>query len=120
MTDLITLAALAARFGRSEKTLRRYLPAVPGLAPIRLGRSMLFSQQDVTRIEAALRCPLPFVSAGKRTTRAAPSASGRKASPSPSSPQARLDELLRNQLSRPMKPKSARKSLTVLPGGQSA
>lgn len=59
MGEYISRAELAERIGRSERTLRRYLPTIPGLSCIKIGRRICFTEQDITLIEEALRCPYP-------------------------------------------------------------
>ena len=93
--SLLTKHDVAARLHISERTVRRLLPTVAGLRPIKAGRTMLFSERDYATIEEALRSPLAYASAAKSGTPAAPSVSRRKSSPSPSSAQERIRELTR-------------------------
>lgn len=74
MGELISRAQLAKQLGRSERTLRRYLPTVPGLSCIKIGRRICFTEQDIALIEEALRCPYPTAreeSAGTLVARSA-------------------------------------------------
>ena len=56
---LTSRAELARRLGRSERTLRRYLPAVPGLSGVKIGRTVYFTNADIERIQDSFRCPYP-------------------------------------------------------------
>lgn len=67
MTKLHTRAEVAKFLRVSERTLRRILPTVPGLAPINVGRRTLLSDDDVARIIEALRRPIGRVE-GRGTT----------------------------------------------------
>ena len=118
--QLLTKHDVAARLQISERTVRRLLPSVSGLRPIKAGRTMLFSERDYATIEEALRSPLAYASAAKSGTLAAPSVSAPKSSQSPSSAQERVRELTRKSSPANEKPRSGRSSLTVLPGGRNA
>ncbi len=97
--NLLTRAEVAGRLQMSERTLRRLLPdamaANPALRPIQAGRTMLFTERDYAMLIEGLRCRSPSASAARSGTRAAPSASARTPSWSPSSAQDRVRELAR-------------------------
>lgn len=118
--QLLTKHDVAARLHISERTVRRLLPSVSGLRPIKAGRTILFSERDYATIEEALRSPLAYANAAKSGTPAVPSVSRRKSSSSPSSAQERILELTQKPLRASGKRKSGPTSLTVLPGGRGA
>lgn len=85
MGDYISRAELARRIGRSERTLRRYLPTISGLSCIKIGRRIYFTEQDIKLIEEAFRCPYPTAREESAGTLAARSALVVKSSRSRSS-----------------------------------
>jgi hypothetical protein len=107
MSDLMTRAEVAAELRISERTLRRLLPKVKGLAPIRAGRnSVLFDADDRHLIREALRWPYTSDAGGRSGTRAAQSALVARRSTSASSAQDRVRELTR----KPSRPQRKRAS----------
>jgi AraC-like DNA-binding protein len=84
---LLTLAELATHFGCSGRKLRRLLPRVPGLSPIRCGSAMLFTSRDVDLITEAMRCPFTSAAAATFGTPGARSVSVAKSSKSQNSAQ---------------------------------
>lgn len=106
MGELISRAQLAKQLGRSERTLRRYLPTVPGLSCVKIGRAVYFSEQDIALIEEALRCPYPTAREESAGTLVARSALVVKSSRSRSSTRDALLVRMRKQLDRQKRPQS--------------
>ncbi|ATJ90404.1 MULTISPECIES: hypothetical protein [Acetobacter] len=106
MGEYISRAELAQRMGRSERTLRRYLPTIPGLSCIRIGRRIYFTEQDIALIEEALRCPYPTAREESAGTLVARSALVVKSSRSRSSTRDALLVRMRKQLEQKKKPQS--------------
>lgn len=98
MGELISRAQLAKQLGRSERTLRRYLPTVPGLSCVKIGRSVYFSEQDVLLIQETLRCPYPTAKGEKSGTSVARSVSDVNLSRSKSTARDALLARMRKQL----------------------
>ena len=121
---LLSLDQVAERLGRHPKTLRRMLPELMARAPAlharKLGRSILFTEQDYALILEALKWRSVSASAAKSGTRAARSASAGKPSTSESSAQERLRALLQSKQQSGKPAASRRTTLTVLPGGRAA
>ena len=109
---------VASHFGKSEKWLRRLLPRVTGIAPIQAGSTMLFTPDDVKLIEAHLRCLCTLAGSGKGSgTRAARSASAKRASSSANTAQAAVRALTQKPRQQPATAKLGRTSLKVVQGG---
>ena len=51
IVDMLSVADLARRFGKTERTIRRWC-AVGQLAPIHIGRSVFFRSDDVRKLTA--------------------------------------------------------------------
>jgi hypothetical protein len=121
VSDLRTRAEVAAQFGVSEKTLRRLLPTIPGLAPIHIGRRVLFTLGDIAMIAEARRCPCTsHAAAAGSGMLAALSGSARRGSPSKNTAQDVLRELMRTEKRQRETRRSVKKSLKVHTGGRGA
>lgn len=119
---LATLSDLAAMLACSPKTARRKVLAAmevdTGLRVIRRGRTLLFTPEQLERIGKALEWRSISVNVAKRGTRAAPSGSVKRRSPSASSPQDAARDLMQKLRQAPKKPASGRPTLLALPGGR--
>jgi hypothetical protein len=95
----------------SAKTARRRLmdamAADPGLHVIRRGRTILLTPEHMLRVLRALEWRSISVSAARSGTRAAPSVSAGRRSPSANSPQEAARELMRKLRQQPKKTGSA-------------
>ena len=125
MTDrLRTLADLAALLQCAPKTARARLNDAmvkdPGLHVTRRGRTILFTEQQLTRVIQALQWRSISASAVPSGMPRAPSGSAAKAMRLPNSAQDRVRELTQ-RLSRPPKRLASDKPrLQALPGGRAA
>lgn len=121
-SPLATLSDLAAMLACSPKTARRKVLAAmeydPGLKVIRRGRTLLFTPEQLQRINRALEWRSTSASVVRSGTHAAPSASGRRRSLSESSPQDAAIKLMQKLRQRTKQQKSGRPNLQALPGGR--
>lgn len=106
MGELTSRAELAKKMGRSERTLRRYLPSIPGLSCIRIGRTIYFNDDDIALIEKALRCPYPTAREESSGMREARSVSVVKSSRSRNSARDALLDRMQKQLAQQKRPRS--------------
>ena len=111
-TPLKTLLDLARHLGAtSARTGRRALTTAmlndPGLRVTMRGRTILLTPEQLARTLKALEWRSPSASAARSGTRAAPSASAGRRSPSPSSPRDAFLEKMRRLRQRPKRPASA-------------
>jgi hypothetical protein len=115
LPGLLTLDDLAAALGvTSAKTARRHLikamDADPGLHVVRRGRTLLFTPEQMQRVQKALEWRSPSVAGAKRGTSGGRSVSGTRPSPSGNSAQDVARELLRKRLGREKKPEFGARS----------
>lgn len=121
-SPLATLSDLAAMLACSPKTARRKVLAAMeydhGLKVIRRGRTLLFTPEQLQRINRALEWRSTSASVVKSGTRGAPSALVKRRSPSQSSAQDAVRDLMQKLRQAPKKPGSGRPTLQALPGGR--
>src|ERR1700733_14722196 len=109
MTEYLTRAEVAARLRVSERTLRRHLPKVRNLKPVVLGRTVLFTRDDFSKITQAFTCQSTQPAAAPASIMpAARFASAPKPSRSPSSAQDAARSLMQTLLPQPRTRKSAK------------
>jgi hypothetical protein len=115
-------AEVATALGVSERTLRRLLPelmaANPSLKITRVGRTVLFTDEQFSNLLRAAEWRCISESVGKSGTREARCVSGGRSSMSRNSAQDRVRELTQRLRPRQKKRASAPTSLTVLRGGR--
>lgn len=106
-----TRAEVAQHLAVSERTLRRALPTIPTVVPIKVGRAVRFTADDVQRITDHLRCQSTL--AGNAPVSGMPEArskSVRKQGSSPNTAQAALRERMQRERQERAMRKSARNS----------
>lgn len=113
-----TLEEVAASLRVSARTVLRAIER-SGVALPKIGSRLRLTDKDVEQLMESLRCRSRSHESGAASgMQAARSGSGKRSRASRNTPQAALSEHLRTTLQRAATPKSAAKSLKVLPGGR--